>query len=237
MQKSWLILGGSVISLLAVISLYSTAERQQPRATFQVSLQPLLPVLVNISPMSVDANRWSMPSYQDYIAAWQGRQAAITLNETDLAAHQKAIEGNSTADNLELSDSYGSVHSAPFFITQLKQGLASLRNRPEQLSGLQPILQSSMFAVSFRSSDQAYIERYANRHHASEDALEFQYLDTNTIEMLMGFRRGLVDDIAAAEGDFTDQAASPGEELPRPGLEVAPGGGQYWIEDPNAAWW
>lgn len=240
MQKSWLTLGGSVISLVAVVSLYLNTERQQPRVTFQVSLQPLLPILVGSSPGSVDSDRWSLPAYQDYVAAWQETQAAITLDESDLAAHQEAIEANNTAGDLELPDSYGLVQDTPLFITQLRQGLASLSDHQGQLRGLGPILQPRIFTVSFRPSDRLSIERYANRQHLPDDVLEFRYLDPNTIELLSGFRRVLIDDIAAAESDLLapdGENTATGDRLLRPGLEVAPGGGRYWIEDPNAAWW
>lgn len=240
MQKSWLTLGGSVISLFVVVSLYLNTERQQLRTTFQVSLRSLLPVMVGSSPGNVDTNRWSMPAYQDKIAAWPGQQASITLDEADFADYQQAIESNHAAGNLELPDSYGLVHDAPLFITQLKEGLASLGDHHGQLQGLRPILQPQLFAVNFHASDRTSIERYANRQHLSEGALEFRYLDPSTVELLSGFRRVLIDDIATTEGNqvaVDDEGNPTGERLPRPGLEVAPGGGRYWIEDPNAALW
>ena len=244
MRKSWLTLGGSVVSLLAVVSLYFNTEQQPPETNLPVPFQAFLPQTILNSLASPDtsseANHWAMPAYQDYIAAWQDKHATITLDQADLTEHQAAVEEDSPANELELPDSYGLVHNTPLLITHLRQGLASLSDRPEELRGQSFALRPRLFAVSFRPSDRSSIERYANRQHSSEGVLEFKYIDPNTIELLSGFRRVLIDDIAAAEGDLLtpdSKAALTGEGLPRAGLEVAPGGGQYWIEDPNAALW
>ncbi|WP_204138717.1 hypothetical protein [Halomicronema sp. CCY15110] len=244
MPKSWFTLGGSVIFLIAVISLYLSTERQRTGESFQTSLQSVLPsVLASTSPnidISANGDRWAMPSYQEQIADWQAQYTNITLDETDLTTPQTPTDADETA-SLTLSDAEVLVQNRPQFLNHLKQGLESLSD-PSGLRALQPMLRSRLSEVSFQPSDQTSIERYANRQHLSGDAPELQYLDSGTIESLLSFRRILLEDVADAEASVicrTETAPDTGEEL-QTCIEVAPLGNrysQYWIDDPNAAWW
>ncbi|RZM79380.1 hypothetical protein [Leptolyngbya iicbica] len=242
MPKSWFTLGGSIVFLVTVVALYFSTEQQRTGERLETSLQSLLPaVIASTSPaMDISANgdRWAMPSYQEQIAAWQNQQANITLDETDLATPQ----GSSTTDespSLQLSDADVVVQNTPDFIAHLKQGLASLSDRQDGLQRLRPMLGTRSAAISFQPSDHISIERYANRQHLLEGTPELNFLDAGAIELLLSFRRVLIEDIAdVGENTFCYPAedAATGEEQPIC-LEVAPGGGRYWLEDPNAAWW
>ena len=241
MPKSWFTLGGSVLFLIAVISLYLNTEGQRTGESFQTSLQSMLPaVLASTSPnidISANGDRWAMPSYQEQIAVWQAQQADITLEETDLATSQTSPAADKST-SLTLSDAEVLAQNSPHFLTHLQQGLASLSDSGS-LQALPPMLRSRLSEVSFQPSDQTSIERYANRQNLSEDAPELHFLDSGTIELLLSFRRVLLDDPAEAEPNMvcrSETNATTGEEVQKC-LEIAPGGGRYWLEDPNAAWW
>jgi hypothetical protein len=241
MPKSWFTLGGSVIFLIAVLSLYLNTERQRTGESFQTSLQSMLPaVLASTSPnmdISTNGDRWAMPSYQEQIAAWQAQHTNIALDETDLTPPQSPTDADETV-SLTLSDAEVLAQSQPQFLNHLKQGLASL-SEPSGLRTLQPMLRSRLSGVSFQASDQTSIERYANRQNLSGDAPELHFLDSGTIELLLSFRRVLLDDTAEADPNMvcrSETNATTGEEIQKC-LEIAPGGGRYWLEDPNAAWW
>ena len=245
MPKSWFTLGGSIVFLLTVISLFINTEQQRTGENFQLSLQSMLPaVLASTSPnidISADGDRWAMPSYQEQIADWQAQQAGITLDETDLTAPEAIMTADGSAP-VALSDVDGLVQNQPDFLTHLRQGLASLSARPDDQQALQPMLRSPLSRVSFQSSDRASIERYANRQHLSVDAPELRYLDAETMGSLLSFRRVLVEEATEAEASVicrSETDVTTGEEI-ETCIEVAPLGNrysQYWIDDPNALWW
>jgi len=241
MPKSWFTLGGSVIFLITVLSLYLNTERQRTGESFQTSLQSMLPaVLASNSPnmdISTNGDRWAMPSYQEQIAAWHAQHTNITLDETELATPQALTDADEAA-SFTLSDAVVLVQSKPQFIAHLKQGLASLSD-PNSLPALQPMLRSRLSGVSFQPSDRSTIDRYANRQSLSGDTPELHLLDSGTIELLLSFRRVLIDDASEAAPNMvcrSETNATTGEEFQKC-LETAPGGGLYWLEDPNAAWW
>lgn len=241
MPKPWLALGGSVISLFSVTSLYLSAGQPQTEVKFRTSLAPLLSTIAHNALLStaVDSttSRWALPAYQDDGVAWQAQQTNITLQPADIEAYQKSLEGDGTVP--EVASEPLPTQNTPLFITRLRNGFLGFGDRDESLSIFQPILQYKIVTVGFRPGDQAMIERYANRHHLSPSSFELQSLDPAAIQLLSGFRRVLTEDIVTDEGALGEpgQELLTDEESPQSGLQVAPGGGRYWIEDPNAAWW
>jgi len=110
-----------------------------------------------------------------------------------------------------------------------------------EVEGLRPILKHSFATIGFRADDQAIIQRYANRSQLPQAETQGQYFDPTVVALLAGQRRVVNDTIAPDDTEpdagLDNQATSVGEDLPRWQQEVAPGGGKYWTEDPNAAWW
>jgi hypothetical protein len=60
-------------------------------------------------------------------------------------------------------------------------------------------------------------------------------LDQQTFEFLFRLQRAVTDDVLTQKSD--GKVETDFEQNAEPQLEVAPGGGDYWIEDPDAAWW
>lgn len=234
MPKSWFSLGGIVVSLISVISLHLNNIRQPLVSEFGTSINSVLPTLTRaLLPKGTDdftANDWRLPSYHEYTAERQAQLAAANVGPQDAETTQ-AVSPSEQIEFADLVGNYFLIQDSPFWITQL---------RPEALEaeGLKPILGHSIVTIGFQLQDQELIQRYANQQHLPQPDAPWQYFDPKVVQSLLGHRRVVTEDLAADTAELHGEPVDAiGTEPPRHRQEVAPGGGKYWTEDPNAAWW
>lgn len=216
------------------MSLHLNTQRQQAVNQFEASIRSALPSLMQARPWvdgtDAPASVRGWLDYDDGGAAHEAQHPAIALSPQDVASAQSVA----TSEHFEFTDRVGNSFEAPDALFWL----SLIRREGLPADELQPILQHSTIAIGFRASDQDLIERYANRQHLPQADAQWQYFDPTIVESLSNQRR-LVPEAIAADAD-----SQPGElptatddDAPNRTPEVAPGGGKYWAEDPNAAWW
>jgi len=240
MPKSWLVLSSVGVSLVSVMSLHLSSGRPQIVNQFEASLHTLMSSVVSSHLWSDDGsstfNTWKLPSYQDYVAAWQAQQPGVTLELKALELDQATTEAKPQA----AVDSSASplLETRPSsWVSQFQRRLTR-DDRPESRQYLKPIFRQRIITVGFQANDDEVLKRYANRHHLSQSTIEWRYFDPAAIERLSGQRRVITENVVAEHIEQALSDSSTASDLwPQHHLEVAPGGGQYWIEDPNAAWW
>lgn len=201
------------------MSLHLNTQRQQAVNQFEVSVRSALPSLMQALPWADDAadpaGAGGLLAYQDDGTAPAAQHPEIALRPQDVVSAQLAA----TSNPLELTE----VVDNNFWAADFSFWVSPIRREGLPADGFKPMLPHRMITIGFRASDQPLIERYANQQHLSQADAQWQYFDPTLVESLAGQRRVVTEAI--------------GDESPNRTPEVAPGGGKYWADDPNAAWW
>ncbi|MEM9769962.1 MAG: hypothetical protein AAF892_19045 [Cyanobacteria bacterium P01_D01_bin.71] len=185
------------------------------------------------------ANVWQLPSYREYVAGRTSSRVAIRLSEQDLQLEPESQSSTIAFQPSDLVNSGLEPSAQRFSFAWFKQEVVGVSDH-QAVTRLRPMLNSGPAAVYFKASDQQLINRYANNHHLPQLSSGWQRFDASAVELLAGFRRVVTEQevvLADEPSPSANRADAAGNELPQRDLQVAPGGGQYWIEDPNAAWW
>jgi hypothetical protein len=131
-------------------------------------------------------------------------------------------------------DSQLNFEALPDFVTFLSETLGGDRDRRNAFYVPPLNVTSGPPAVTF---DYRNISRFSNLEGSYFILynLEWNYVNQSIIEVLSS-RRRIIND-AQLDNSLGTASDIGIDEVLRQLPEAAPNGGQYWLEDPNAAWW
>ncbi|MEM6437792.1 MAG: hypothetical protein AAF773_28645 [Cyanobacteria bacterium P01_D01_bin.115] len=228
MPRYWFLFSAFVLSGLSVVTVrLGTGQKD---ATLQslvphpkVIVSPLIPLEGRVDDLYTIEGQWTLQPYKPTV-----RMRQPSFRERVRLIHHKLAAQDAIAQAQSPLSADAPLTDIPSFISRFSDSLARVSDLGKELLVVVP---GGIRGITFHDYDLENSWYDDGRNLPSG----WQYFDESAIEILTSFRRIISNDIDESQG--IDLAA--GDDLPPwfDGLEVAPGDGQYWLEDSYAAWW
>ena len=229
MPRYWFLLSAFVLSGLSVVTVrlgvgQKDATLQSLVSHPKVIVSPLVHLEGQAGDLYTVKGQWTLQPYKPIV-----RMRQLSFRERAQLMRQKLAAQDAIAQAQSPLSADAPLTDVPSFISRFSDSLARVSDLGKELLVVVP---AGVRGITFHDHD---LETSWYDDGRNLRPSEWQYFDESAIEILTSFRRIIGGDIDESQ----DIDLATGEDLPPwfEDLEVAPGGGRYWLEDPHAAWW